>query len=111
MFSGIGILLGNMQRSKKEMSTQEKADLELALYQSEVTAALDCCPLQWWEKTSVKCPNLGKIANRYNCIPVCCVPPARIPFEIQMTYNSKRAALPPSLANKLLFLHDNYTLL
>ncbi|XP_058793121.1 E3 SUMO-protein ligase ZBED1-like [Phymastichus coffea] len=108
--SGLESLLGGYCAIKREMTVQEKAELELAQYQSEATASLDNCPLQWWEKASAKCPNLGNVASRYNCVPVCAPPPCRIPAEAQIVYHAKRAALPPYIVDKLLFLHANHNL-
>lgn len=103
------LLLGGLCATKNGMPAEEKADLELVQYQSESTAPLDYCPLQWWAKVSAKCPNLAKLACRYNCVPACCAPPARIPAEVQVLYDTRRAALPPHLVDKLLFLHGNHT--
>ncbi|KAF7390105.1 hypothetical protein HZH68_011962 [Vespula germanica] len=107
--SGMELLLGGLCATKNGMPAEEKADLELVQYQSESTAPLDYCPLQWWAKVSAKCPNLAKLACRYNCVPACCAPPARIPAEVQVLYDTRRAALPPHLVDKLLFLHGNHT--
>ncbi|XP_012260443.2 E3 SUMO-protein ligase ZBED1-like [Athalia rosae] len=106
--SGMELLLGGLCATKSGMPAEEKADLELVQYQSEATAPLDYCPLQWWAKVSAKCPNLGRLARRYNCVPACCAPPARIPADTQVLYDTRRAALPPHLAEKLLFLHGNH---
>lgn len=103
------LLLGGLCSTKTGMPAEEKADLELVQYHSESTAPLDYCPLQWWAKISAKCPNLGKLACRYNCVPACCAPPSRIPAEVQVLYDTRRAALPPHLIDKLLFLHGNHT--
>jgi hypothetical protein len=103
------LLLGGLCATKNGMPAEEKADLELIQYQSEATASLDSCPLQWWLKTSAKCPNLTKLANKYHCVPACCAPPTRIPPDMQIQYDTKRAALPPHLIDKLLFLHGNHT--
>ncbi|KZC14087.1 PREDICTED: zinc finger BED domain-containing protein 1-like [Dufourea novaeangliae] len=107
--SGMELLLGGLCSTKSGMPAEEKADLELVQYHSEATAPLDCCPLQWWAKISAKCPNLGKLACRYNCVPACCAPPSRIPAEVQVLYDTRRAALPPHLIDRLLFLHGNHT--
>ncbi|XP_043503910.1 E3 SUMO-protein ligase ZBED1-like isoform X1 [Polistes fuscatus] len=107
--SGMELLLGSLCATKNGMPAEEKADLELVQYHSESTAPLDYCPLQWWAKVSAKCPNLAKLACRYNCVPACCAPPARIPAEVQVLYDTKRAALPSHLVDKLLFLHGNHT--
>ncbi|XP_015516469.1 E3 SUMO-protein ligase ZBED1 isoform X1 [Neodiprion pinetum] len=106
--SGMELLLGGLCATKTGMPAEEKADLELVQYQSEATAPLDYCPLQWWAKITAKCPNLGRLARRYNCVPACCAPPARIPADMQVLYDTRRAALPPHLADKLLFLHSNH---
>ncbi|XP_014230778.1 zinc finger BED domain-containing protein 1-like [Trichogramma pretiosum] len=109
--SRMEFLLGGLNKvHKQDMSTSEKADLELAQYESEPTAPLDSCPIQWWYKSSVKCPNLSNLAGRYNCVPVCCAPPSRIPFDIQIDYHKKRAALPTHLIDKMIFLHANHNL-
>ncbi|KOX68204.1 Zinc finger BED domain-containing protein 1 [Melipona quadrifasciata] len=107
--SGMEFLLGGLCSIKSGMPAEEKADLELVQYHSESTAPLDYCPLQWWAKISAKCPNLGKLACKYNCVPACCAPPSRIPAEIQVLYDTRRTALPPHLIDKLLFLHGNHT--
>lgn len=44
------------------ISHEDRANLEIAQYQSETTAALDHPPLAWWNRNSPKCPNLGKLA-------------------------------------------------
>ncbi|XP_076296822.1 E3 SUMO-protein ligase ZBED1 isoform X1 [Lasioglossum baleicum] len=106
--SGMELLLGGLCSTKSGMPAEEKADLELVQYHSEATAPLDCCPLQWWAKISAKCPNLGKLACRYNCVPACCAPPIRIPAEVQVVYDTRRAAIPSHLIDKLLFLHGNH---
>ncbi|XP_015600521.1 zinc finger BED domain-containing protein 1 [Cephus cinctus] len=108
--SGMELLLGSLCSTKTGMPAEEKADLELVQYQSEPTAPLDNCPLQWWARTSAKCPNLGRLARRYNCVPACCAPPSRIPADAQVLYDGRRSALPPHLADKLLFLHGNHTM-
>uniref|UniRef100_A0A6V7L901 HAT C-terminal dimerisation domain-containing protein n=1 Tax=Bracon brevicornis TaxID=1563983 RepID=A0A6V7L901_9HYME len=107
--SGMALLLGNLCSVKTGMTAQEKAGLELIQYESEPTAALDDCPLQWWLGVSSKCPNLCKLARRYNCVPACCAPPSKIPAEAQIIYDRKRAAVPPHIADKLIFLHNNHT--
>lgn len=94
--------------AKSRMPSEEKADLELVQYQSEATAALDHCPLQWWANNVAKCPHLSKLAQKYNCVPACCPPPSRISAEAQVLYDTKRAALPSHLVDKLLFLYGNY---
>ncbi|XP_014211665.1 zinc finger BED domain-containing protein 1 [Copidosoma floridanum] len=108
--SGMERLLGGLRPTKTTMTPHEKASLEIAQYQSESALYIDYCPLEWWSKVSAKCPNLGKIASRYNCVPLCCPPLSRISTEMQMAYSAKRAALPPQLIDKLLFLHANYNL-
>ncbi|KAL6447372.1 hypothetical protein ACFW04_001530 [Cataglyphis niger] len=108
--SGMELLLGGLCATKTGMPAEEKADLEVVQYQSESIAPLDHCPLQWWSKVSAKCPNLAKLASRYHCVPACCAPPTRIPADIQIQYDTKRAALPPHLIDKLLFLHGNHTM-
>ncbi|XP_032666252.1 zinc finger BED domain-containing protein 1 isoform X2 [Odontomachus brunneus] len=106
----IGILLGAYCVSQTGgMPAEKKADLEIVQYHSETTAPLDYCPLQWWAKVSAKCPNLGKLASRYHCVPACCAPPTRIPADVQILYDMRRAAIPPHLTDKLLFLHGNHT--
>ncbi|KAM0731633.1 E3 SUMO-protein ligase ZBED1 [Formica fusca] len=108
--SGMELLLGGLCATKTGMPAEEKADLEVVQYQSESIAPLDHCPLQWWSKVSAKCPNLAKLASRYHCVPACCAPPTRIPADVQIQYDTKRAALPPHLIDKLLFLHGNHTM-
>ncbi|KAI4502977.1 hypothetical protein M0802_002021 [Mischocyttarus mexicanus] len=107
--SGMELLLGDLCTTKNGMPAEEKADLELVQYQSESAAPLDYCPLQWWAKVSAKCPNLAKLACRYNCVPACCAPPSRISADVQVLYDTKRAAIPSHLVDKLLFLHGNHT--
>ncbi|XP_072756638.1 E3 SUMO-protein ligase ZBED1 [Anoplolepis gracilipes] len=108
--SGMELLLGGLCATKSGIPAEEKADLEVVQYQSESIAPLDYCPLQWWSKVSAKCPNLAKLASRYHCVPACCAPPTRIPVDVQIQYDTKRAALPPHLIDKLLFLHGNHTM-
>ena len=104
-------LLGEQFSSpKNRMPAEEKADLQLVQYQSEATAALDNCPLQWWANNVAKCPHLARLAQKYNCVPACCAPPFRIPAEAQILYDTKRAALPHYLIDKMVFLNGNYTL-
>ncbi|XP_034938435.1 zinc finger BED domain-containing protein 1-like [Chelonus insularis] len=107
--SGMELLLGSLYPTKNSMPAEEKVDLELVQYQSEPTAPLAFCPLQWWAKMSAKCPNLSKLARRYNCVPACCAPPSRISPEAQILYDTRRAALPSHLVDKMLFLHGNHT--
>ncbi|XP_077276766.1 E3 SUMO-protein ligase ZBED1 isoform X1 [Temnothorax americanus] len=108
--SGMEFLLGGLCPTKAGMPAEEKADLEIVQYQSEPTASLDYCPLQWWSKVSAKCPNLAKLVSRYHCVPACCAPPSRIPPDVQIQYDTKRATLPPHLIDKLIFLHGNHTM-
>ncbi|XP_044011517.1 E3 SUMO-protein ligase ZBED1 [Aphidius gifuensis] len=102
MFGGI------VSPKSTKMSVHEKAELELQQYQSEESASLDSCPIQWWANNISKCPNLTKLARKYNCVPACCIPPSRILPEIQIIYNTQRANLPPNIVDKLVFLHGNY---
>ncbi|XP_012528947.1 zinc finger BED domain-containing protein 1 [Monomorium pharaonis] len=108
--SGMEFLLGGLCTTKVGMPAEEKADLEIVQYQSEPSAPLHYCPLQWWSKVSAKCPNLAKLVSRYHCVPACCAPPSRIPPDVQIQYDTKRATLPPHLIDKLLFLHGNHTM-
>lgn len=108
--SGMEFLLGSLCTTKAGMPAEEKADLEIVQYQSEPTAPLDYCPLQWWSKVSAKCPNLAKLVSRYHCVPACCAPPSRIPPDVQIQHDTKRATLPPHLIDKLIFLHGNHTM-
>ncbi|XP_018403696.1 PREDICTED: zinc finger BED domain-containing protein 1 [Cyphomyrmex costatus] len=108
--SGMEFLLGSLCTTKAGMPAEEKADLEIVQYQSEPTAPLDYCPLQWWSKVSAKCPNLARLVSRYHCVPACCAPPSRIPPDVQIQYDTRRATLPPHLIDKLIFLHGNHTM-
>jgi len=110
LITGMEFLLGSLCTTKAGMPAEEKADLEIVQYQSEATASLDNCPLQWWSKISAKCPNLAKLVSRYHCVPACCAPPSRIPPDVQIQYDTKRSTLPPHLIDKLLFLHGNHTM-
>lgn len=110
LITGMEFLLGSLCTTKVGMPAEEKADLEIVQYQSEPSAPLHHCPLQWWSKVSAKCPNLAKLVSRYHCVPACCAPPSRIPPDIQIQYDTKRATLPPHLIDKLLFLHGNHTM-
>lgn len=101
------LLLGQVCGIKREVNPSEKANLEFSQYVGEPTAMLDCCPLQWWKKTSVKCPNLVKIAYKYHSIPVCCSAPKRKTGDAEMSFNMKRAALPSRIVDKMLCLHGN----
>nr|CAD7264228.1 unnamed protein product [Timema shepardi] len=76
-------LLGDLCSNKPGMPATERANLELVQYHSEETISLEQCPLQWWSKASLRCPNLSQLARRYNCIPACAMPPTRIPTENQ----------------------------
>nr|CAD7575847.1 unnamed protein product [Timema californicum] len=81
--SGMEFLLGDLCSNKPGMPATERANLELVQYHSEETISLEQCPLQWWSKASLRCPNLSQLARRYNCIPACAMPPTRIPTENQ----------------------------
>lgn len=107
---GMEFLLGSLCTTKAGMPAEEKADLEIVQYQSEPTAPLDYCPIDWWSKVSAKCPNLAKLVTRYHCVPACCPPPSRIPPDVQIQYDIKRANLPPHLTDKIIFLHGNHTM-
>lgn len=106
---GMEMLLGGFCAKEIKMPADEKADLELVQYQSENTAELNSCPLQWWSRVSIKCPNLGKLAQRYNCVPACCTPPFRLAAPVQILYSTKRSTLPTHLVDKLLFLNGNFS--
>ncbi|KDR11937.1 hypothetical protein L798_14119, partial [Zootermopsis nevadensis] len=95
--------------NKKSRLSEERANLELVQYQSESTAALDYCPLQWWAKAAAKCPNLARLAHKYNCVPASATPPHRIPQENQVLFDMRRACLGPELVDKLLFLNGNHS--
>lgn len=107
--SGMEFLLGDLCSSKTGMPAEERANLELVQYQSESTAALDYCPLQWWAKAAAKCPNLARLARKYNCVPASATPPHRIPQETQVLFDMRRACLGPELVDKLLFLNGNHS--
>jgi hypothetical protein len=108
IFPGMEFLLGDLCSSKTGMPAEERANLELVQYQSESTAALDYCPLQWWAKAAAKCPNLARLARKYNCVPASATPPHRIPQENQVLFDMRRACLGPELVDKLLFLNGNH---
>ncbi|XP_063217348.1 E3 SUMO-protein ligase ZBED1 [Bacillus rossius redtenbacheri] len=106
--SGMEFLLGDLCCAKAGVPAEERASLELVQYHSESTASLDHCPLQWWAKSSLKCPNLARLARRYNCVPAAACPPHRIPVEAQVLHDLRRASLAPEIVDKLLFLHGNH---
>lgn len=103
-------LLGDICSSTNALSLRERVELEIATYQSEPTANLDHCPLMWWQKSTVKFPNLARLASNYSCIPASATPPSRIPIETQISFNMKRANLGPEIIDKLLFLNANHNL-
>nr|CAD7400819.1 unnamed protein product [Timema cristinae] len=108
--SGMEFLLGDLCSNKPGMPATERANLELVQYHSEETISLEQCPLQWWSKASLRCPNLSQLARRYNCIPACAMPPTRIPTENQVSFDMKRASLSTTLVDKMLFLHGNHNI-
>lgn len=89
------------------MPSQDKANLELTNYQSEAVPSLNSCPLEWWSKSAVKCPNLATLAKKYLSIPACCTP-SRVASEVQVAFHMKRANIPEGMIDKLLFLHGNH---
>ncbi|XP_075215667.1 E3 SUMO-protein ligase ZBED1-like isoform X2 [Lycorma delicatula] len=105
--SGMEFLLGDLCTTSNSLSVSERAELEVTQYQSEPTANLDHCPLQWWQKAVGKFPNLAKLASSYNCIPATAIPPNRIPVEPQISFDMKRAKIFPEILDKLLFLNAN----
>ncbi|XP_049804110.1 E3 SUMO-protein ligase ZBED1 isoform X1 [Schistocerca nitens] len=106
--SGMEFLLGDLCTGQSGMPAEERANLELVQYQSESAAALDQCPLTWWARAAAKCPNLARLARKYNCVPASSVPPGRIPVENQVLFHKRRANLSPELVDKLLFLNGNH---
>ncbi|XP_075217394.1 E3 SUMO-protein ligase ZBED1-like [Lycorma delicatula] len=108
--SGMEFLLGDLCASSSALSISERAELEIAQYQSEPTANLDHCPLTWWQKAAAKFPNLARLASSYNCIPASATPPSRIPVESQIMFDMKRAKLGPEIVDKLLFLNSNHNM-
>ncbi|XP_067011114.1 E3 SUMO-protein ligase ZBED1 [Anabrus simplex] len=107
--SGMEFLLGDLCTSSNSgMPAEERANLELVQYQSECHAALDHCPLVWWSKASAKCPNLARLARKYNCVPAAAMPPSRIPMESQILFDMRRSNLGSDIVDKLLFLNGNH---
>uniref|UniRef100_A0A1B6J4V3 BED-type domain-containing protein n=3 Tax=Homalodisca liturata TaxID=320908 RepID=A0A1B6J4V3_9HEMI len=108
---GMVMLLGDMSPGvpTNTMSTQDRASLEIVQYQSEPTATLDQCPVNWWSRIATKCPNLARIAAQYTCVPATTLPPSRIPAEAHIAYHIKRANLSPETVDRMLFLHSNHS--
>lgn len=105
--SGINMLLGNICISKNLMPAEERAKVDFIQYQSENCATLEDCPLDWWINMSFKCPNLSRLAHRYNCIPSIAIPTRHVNVASRIMYIIKRNALSSDIVDKLLFLYIN----
>ncbi|XP_018903656.1 E3 SUMO-protein ligase ZBED1 isoform X2 [Bemisia tabaci] len=108
--SGMEFLLGGAHTLKSDIGIEERANHEVFQFQSESTAPLDDCPLQWWKKQGSRCPNLAKLVRKYNCLPASATPSCRIPTDTQVSFQIKRMSLSPDIVDKLLFLNSNHTI-
>lgn len=105
--SGINSLLGNICVSQPTMSQEDRIKAEVVTYQTESSAPLEECPLDWWRHMSNKCPNLSRLAYRYHCVPAVITRAANCSLPEYMKFHQKRSILSVEVADALLFLHSN----
>lgn len=67
--------------------------------------------LQFWKNHSATSPNLAELAKKILCIPATSVSSERAFSHAGILVNAKRSSLGPSVINKTLFLHDNYSII
>lgn len=109
--SGINSLLGNICAHKPALTLQDRIKGEVSQYQSESSAVLEQCPLDWWYHMSNKCPNLSRLAYRYHCIPAVVTHAGNYSLLEYIKFHQKRSNLNVDVADALLFLHSNKNVL
>ncbi|KAK7575623.1 hypothetical protein V9T40_011909 [Parthenolecanium corni] len=109
--SGINSLLGNICAHKSTLTIEDRIKAEINQYQSESSAVLEQCPLDWWCHMSNKCPNLSRLAYRYHCIPAVVTHTGHYSLLEYIKFHQKRSVLNVDVADALLFLHSNKNLL
>lgn len=67
--------------------------------------------LQFWKNHSTSLPTLAKLVKKILCIPAPSVSSERAFSYAGILVSAKRSNLGPSVINKTLFLHDNYSLI
>lgn len=105
--SGINSLLGNICANKPTMTIADRIKAEVSHYQTECSALLEECPLDWWRHMSNKCPNLSRLAYRYHCVPAVITRTGNYSLLDYIKFHQKRSILNVNVADALLFLHSN----
>ncbi|KAK7576333.1 hypothetical protein V9T40_012619 [Parthenolecanium corni] len=105
--SGINSLLGNICVHKPTMTLEDRIKGEVSHYQTECSALLEECPLDWWRHMSNKCPNLSRLAYRYHCVPAIITRTGNHSLLDYIKFHQKRSVLNVNIADALLFLHSN----
>lgn len=67
--------------------------------------------LQFWKNNSKSLPKLARLAKKILCIPATSVSSERAFSYAGILISAKRSSLGPSVIDKTLFLHDNYSLI
>lgn len=81
--------------------------MEVQYYQTENSALLEECPLEWWQRMSNKCPNLIRLAHKYHCVPAMIVQKSSHTIREYINFIFQRASLKINVIDPLLFLHSN----
>lgn len=67
--------------------------------------------LEFWKNNSKTLPKLAQLSRKILCIPATSVSSERAFSHAGILVNAKRSSLGPSVINKTLFIHDNYSLI
>ena len=96
-----------VQRGKEIAPEQKKQEIEQYLREAEIDPEEDHLAY-WYRKQSVH-PTLAKLAKKYLCVPASSVYSERLFSEYSDLYENNRNLLRPDIAEKLLFLHQNWS--
>lgn len=105
--SGINSLLGNICANKPTLTIADRIKAEVSHYQTEGSAQLEECPLDWWRHMNSKCPNLSRLAYRYHCVPAVITRTGNYSLHDYIKFYQKRSVLNVNVGDALLFLHSN----
>lgn len=88
------------------MSLEDRLNLEIAQYESEVTPCLEECPLLWWSRISSRCHNLIRLARKH-FVYALSGSSSKLPVELQTLYYIKRSQINQELVDKMMFINAN----
>lgn len=103
---GLKFFFGNKEQKPTPNKNIDRFDMEFNNYNANADANLEQLVLSWWKESALLYPNLKKLANRFNCVPLS-VQKCEPNLQKQIAFFEKRAMCTGNTVDRLLWLHQN----